>query len=586
MIDAEFNSDELLSLLDGVFSDACDGADLNRLEALLIESAAARQLYLQYVDLQASLAGPPAALAIASNQPPDRSEPHQKTGAVSRPSSSGSFSNSFGSVGDSLRRPPSISVILAVATVAAVLMVLALIPFHTAQVREAQSDERAGSDHVDDPPAVGRSIAAAIGRTVNCRWKNPTGLASGSAVFEGETVAVESGEVEIVFRSGATIVIRGPAAVRVDSAAVGFGESGALGVTIPRKVAAFTIECDTMRIDYAVDRHARRTSRQETNFFARVDGIHAAPASTSWHGHLAAIGRSDAPAAVAFDAVAPDGDGISIDRDGATEDRTDVNNDDSAEFGVHVQPGGVSELHVFRGEVSVASTALWTGAPFSRRFSASQAVALDALAKAVVEKPAELVRFSSLLALAATDAEDDGESTRGATKRAGTIASVRASTGRQYRVVPGGMRHGAEMFIDRDYRWEQPKDGEFPAELIGADYVKTANDDKGDWTLEVTLELRGPATVYVLILDESDMPKWLTEKFVDTGMDVLAHVDPNAKNARFRRCSVWKRETTDKSILLGAASRGPNRVNLVYGVAAVLKTEEKQEDATETKQQK
>jgi putative heme-binding domain-containing protein len=90
------------------------------------------------------------------------------------------------------------------------------------------------------------------------------------------------------------------------------------------------------------------------------------------------------------------------------------------------------------------------------------------------------------------------------------IRDVRARSGREYEVQAGGLRPGAMIFSDRSYRFRS-----VPAELMGADMIRTANNDEGvqgtDW---LRFELVVPATV-VVGLDERTavVPSWLERDY-------------------------------------------------------------------------
>jgi len=99
---------------------------------------------------------------------------------------------------------------------------------------------------------------------------------------------------------------------------------------------------------------------------------------------------------------------------------------------------------------------------------------------------------------------------------------------------PGGLQEGSHAFMDRpldpgdtrNYHWEG-----IPAELVGADYVMTYNEDKQPWydnaydvSYSVTL---GQAAKLYIFVDERYAPfAWLTDGsagavFADTGLDIM-----------------------------------------------------------------
>ena len=95
---------------------------------------------------------------------------------------------------------------------------------------------------------------------------------------------------------------------------------------------------------------------------------------------------------------------------------------------------------------------------------------------------------------------------------------------------PGGLMDGNVVFSDREYPWAQT-----PAELIGAEYIRTFNNDKGSAdTVTYTVTTSMPAILAVAIDDRWDDPgdqqvriDSITSAiapagtFVDSGLDVF-----------------------------------------------------------------
>jgi hypothetical protein len=92
---------------------------------------------------------------------------------------------------------------------------------------------------------------------------------------------------------------------------------------------------------------------------------------------------------------------------------------------------------------------------------------------------------------------------------------------------PGGLKDGNLVFSDRTYPWAQT-----PAELIGAEYIRTFNNDKNEaGTATYTVTTSMPAILAVAIDDRWDEPgdqqarvDMITSAigvgFVDSGLDV------------------------------------------------------------------
>ncbi|MFM7057018.1 MAG: PVC-type heme-binding CxxCH protein [Planctomycetota bacterium] len=94
------------------------------------------------------------------------------------------------------------------------------------------------------------------------------------------------------------------------------------------------------------------------------------------------------------------------------------------------------------------------------------------------------------------------------------VRDVRAKSGRKYDVQAGGLRSGAVIFSDRAYRFRS-----VPEELVGADLIRTANDDDGAQGEDcLQFELRIPTTV-IVGLDERTavVPEWLQRDYEALG---------------------------------------------------------------------
>ena len=73
------------------------------------------------------------------------------------------------------------------------------------------------------------------------------------------------------------------------------------------------------------------------------------------------------------------------------------------------------------------------------------------------------------------------------------------------------------MFVDRPHEWNGLTESGMPSYLVGADYVKSFNDDKVAEDLRITVKTTAPVTLYVLLDLRVYPPAWLTEAFTDTG---------------------------------------------------------------------
>ena len=249
----------------------------------------------------------------------------------------------------------------------------------------------------------------------------------------------------------------------------------------------------------------------------------------------------------------PDGaEGFSVDT--ATAEIVDL----GTSFSVEVADGG-TDLIVHQGEVDLKvadkpviepEDDLTPGA--IKRFRGGEAVHVDrdgTLARIVNVHPSSL------------STEED------ATYEGRLIESVSDNLTREdiwsfYEIVPGGFNEDAKAFVDRPHEWNGATEHGLPSFLVGADYVKTFNNDKVASELNIKLELKKPAIVFVLLDQRLIPPKWLTERFLETGSIVGIDEAHNDSQSTFvgagkgidETFSVWKFEAVNG----GTVDLGPN----------------------------
>ena len=151
---------------------------------------------------------------------------------------------------------------------------------------------------------------------------------------------------------------------------------------------------------------------------------------------------------------------------------------------------------------------------------------------------------------------------------------------RFYGLVPGGMRNDALAYttIGRA-RWRPIAGQEFPAELLGADTVRTFHDDRDSWDLEISLQIARPSTVYVMFDARNPVADWLRQDFTDTGLQVrtgpwrevgiVEGMAPHADGGLYVTYRVWKRDVLSACVV----NLGPPRTfgqpgnRAMYGIA-------------------
>ena len=151
---------------------------------------------------------------------------------------------------------------------------------------------------------------------------------------------------------------------------------------------------------------------------------------------------------------------------------------------------------------------------------------------------------------------------------------------RFYGLVPGGMRDDAMAYttIGRA-RWRPVAGQEFPAELLGADTVRTFHDDRDSRDLEIVLEVARPCTVYVMFDARNPVADWLHRDFADTGLQVrtgpwrdvgiVEGMAPHADGGLYVTYHVWKRDVRSAGIVNLGPPRTPGQPGnrAMYGIA-------------------
>lgn len=154
-------------------------------------------------------------------------------------------------------------------------------------------------------------------------------------------------------------------------------------------------------------------------------------------------------------------------------------------------------------------------------------------------------------------------------------------TMRFYEIVHGGLAEDSLAYVDRPYEWNGLTSEGMPEFLIGADYVKTFNDDKFRKSVEVTVELGQAADLYLFWDDRMPIPKWLKRDFTDTGLEIGLDEKPTKHNG-FRKhplgvgpgadvdyvYSIWRRRVKSAG-KVQLAYRLRDKTVGMFGIAAV-----------------
>jgi hypothetical protein len=239
-------------------------------------------------------------------------------------------------------------------------------------------------------------------------------------------------------------------------------------------------------------------------------------------------------------------------------------------FGVDASEAARTDVVVFKGQVQVYD-----------RETASDGILLNKGEGIRIQKNR---RSSRIVSVSDTDAsgawsgrENSQESCTVRTVRDSMVVDDKAaarwpSLRNFYRIVPGGMRNGALAFSDSNDVWQ-----DVPPGMIGADQVRTFSVDGFNWWMNLTLDLRRPCRVFVLLDKRNPAPSWVRREFRETGETLTLDFKPpqaGGKVARQLPYSVWERTVTAPGeLILGPPYENPPedrksfQPNRMFGVA-------------------
>ena len=230
--------DELNGLLEQSIESTLSPEEKRRLNELLTDSEA-RRYYLTYMDLHGTLCWDaatfepcsPAELHQGKRRPTEASQgaaPEARSPVLG-------FLGDLGQQGlDLLSRPGTPSMLVAAMAVGSLLTVLAM--------SIAPIFLESPSDGWPSLPAH-HAYVAQVARTVDCRWdeSKPTPY-RGEFLSMGQELRLRSGLAELVFDSGARVILQGPATFEIDSENGGALPVGKLTANVPHQAIGFTIE--------------------------------------------------------------------------------------------------------------------------------------------------------------------------------------------------------------------------------------------------------------------------------------------------------------------------------------------------------
>jgi len=247
--------------------------------------------------------------------------------------------------------------------------------------------------------------------------------------------------------------------------------------------------------------------------------------------------------------------------------------DQGTEFGVATREDGFTDVIVFDGKVDLQDSISSQGCP--KRLEHGEAARVD--------RQGALRRIMQV----GRDPHGGWWTADDPTAAASVIKEVRdnipPSDGSKYfcyQVTLHGLRDDVSAYGDRHpHEWNGLSAAGLPPFLLGADYVKTFNDYRYLNDFEMVVELAQPANLYIFFDDRVPLPKWLTEGFVDTGVDIGLDEGPwegipdhrnavGGGNSIDNVFSVWLRRCEELSPVTLGPVGDSSEARAMYGIAA------------------
>lgn len=224
----------------------CHGAaseeQMRVLNDLLRQHAAARDEYILRLELHSRLASEPDLFALAldrMDEPLSQSEGARASARfnvhqIKVRENSGAFR--VGELKRRERRVPAARIAVSVVALAACLAVLAVGLWNLGRWRSA---ERKGTTS---------EAVAMLNRAVDAQWSQDRAIPRVGAPLEPGWLRLESGLAQVVFYSGARVVIEGPTELQIVSQSEASCRSGRLTAEVPPQASGFRIGTPQMKV--------------------------------------------------------------------------------------------------------------------------------------------------------------------------------------------------------------------------------------------------------------------------------------------------------------------------------------------------
>lgn len=117
-------------------------------------------------------------------------------------------------------------------------------------VEPAPTTEGVAVPHVEIPANAAASAekVATLRRSVNAVWSGPGEVPEMSRLHVGQVVALDSGQVEMIFDSGVEVVLKGPAHFEIRSALNAYSRRGTISARVGPEGKGFTIDTPSARV--------------------------------------------------------------------------------------------------------------------------------------------------------------------------------------------------------------------------------------------------------------------------------------------------------------------------------------------------
>ena len=401
------------------------------------------------------------------------------------------------------RHPKGPAVAVALAVLVMVVVGMAVTPVK----RWMAGDDKKPEGRQPEAPMPSEFVAILNSR-LNDEWTGSRPPLSDPRLRIGHKLSLKSGTIEVKYFTGARVVIEGPAEF-----VVGLKDEGG----------------------------RRKDEKGESKAHPSSFILH--PSNTGYLAFGSLVARVEGE----------DAQGFTIDTPFARVE------DLGTEFHVDVLQGGAANVVVLSGEVDCIRDAA-DGKPSQRvRLTKEQGALLrdGSITRHDTVDPQLVAAFRKQL---------DTKFTTHSSAEALVLRAI-SSSGRRYRLLPGGFVEGATIFTDREYTWNSI-DGEFPAELQRADLIQVANDDKDETNLTVRVEFSRPGHLYLFLRDGQEAPKWLTRDFERTELKLkLGDPQRGASSRVVSEYFVWRQAVdAGETVELGGAAV-PVSAGM-YGLAA------------------